>query len=100
MASNEFNGALSIIWTIRSTKAAGGYMENYDATLKHKLHAVVAKGRAAQKAFEEAAKYWREVYSVQVPNTENQLVPGSLIGALDDTAIRLAGLAALISPQL
>lgn len=75
-------------------------MEDYDAALMQKLHAAVAKAKAAQSALEEAAKYWREVYSVHVPNADNQLVPGALIETLDDIAIRLAALATLIPAKL
>jgi hypothetical protein len=75
-------------------------MTDYDTILKAKLGAVVSTTRDAEEALKEAAKYWREVYSVQVPNAENQLVPGTLIGVVDDIAIRLARLVELVSVKL
>ncbi len=75
-------------------------MTDYHTTLKVKLRAVVSTARDAEKALKEVTKYWREVYSVQVPNAENQLVPGTLIEAVDDTAIQLARLVTLVSAKL
>jgi len=49
---------------------------------------------------EQASKYWREVYSIEVPNAEKQLVPSSLMQALEEYATRLGFLEAAISSRL
>jgi hypothetical protein len=75
-------------------------MPDYDATLKQRLQDVVDGSGVARKAMEQASKYWREVYRIEVPNAEKQLVPSSLMQALDEYASRLDFLATAISARL
>jgi hypothetical protein len=75
-------------------------MPDYEVTLKQRLQDVVDGSGAARRAMEQASKYWREVYSIEVPNAEKQLVPSSLMQALDEYALRLGFLEAAISNRL
>jgi hypothetical protein len=75
-------------------------MPDYNATMKQRLQDVVNGSEIARKAMEQASKYWREVYSIEVPNAEKRLVPSSLIKALDEYASRLDFLATAISARL
>jgi hypothetical protein len=75
-------------------------MPDYNATMKQRLQDVVNGSEVARKAMEQASKYWREVYSIEVPNAEKQLVPSSLMQALEEYANRLGFLEAAISSRL
>jgi hypothetical protein len=75
-------------------------MPTHDETLREKLRDILEPAKDTSKAIREATRYWRYVYTLEVPNADNRLVPGSFMDRLDGNAARLDDLVDALSKRI